>query len=210
MSSVSLAIIDISFYHQIGCLFELIIYIFLEAKVRPLWRAYLFCFCRRSIVNPGWSQWMKPTYNLELSAGIQWSIFILCHTLIHPWVWQTDRGYGQSASFNVNSLLKKTHQELQLWHIFFSKKNWIFYKKMLLLSALCLTFVVSGWPFFNHRYLGLGLPMALHSHCRLASMAICASFSIWVHWRCSTSEEKTGDETRPVTITNFANNKLSY
>lgn len=196
MSSVSLAIIDLSFYHQIGCLFELIIiFFFLEAKASPLWRAYLFCFCR-SIVNAGWTQWMKPTYNLELSAGIQWSIFILCHTLIHPWVWQTDRRYGQSASFNVNSLLKKNTPGVAAVTQFFQhywQENRTIYLKILLLSALCLTFVVSGWPFFNHRYLGLGLPMALHSHCRLASMAICASFRIWVHWRCSTSEEKTDE-----------------
>lgn len=46
------------------------------------------------------------TYNLELGAGIGRSIFILCHTLIHPRVDQANPGYGQSTSFHLDPPLQ--------------------------------------------------------------------------------------------------------
>ena len=50
-----------------------------------------------------------------------------------------------------------------------------------------LTSVATGSPFLSHLYVGLGLPFARHSHCRLASMATCASLRVCAQCRCSTS-----------------------
>lgn len=59
-----------------------------------------------SSAHCGWYRAGKLlTYNLELSAGVEGSMLIVCHALIHPRVGQTDPGYGQSTCFHMDSPL---------------------------------------------------------------------------------------------------------
>lgn len=46
------------------------------------------------------------TDNLELSTGIHGSVLVLCNTLIHPRVQQTNPGYCQSPSVHMNPPLQ--------------------------------------------------------------------------------------------------------
>lgn len=54
------------------------------------------------------------TYNLELRAGIDSSVFIFWHTLIHPRVQQTNPGYGQSPTFHLHLPLQIRHEQTTL------------------------------------------------------------------------------------------------
>lgn len=127
--------------------------------------------------------------------------------------YKNDPGFIKCSDFCYWNTINKCISNLISKQFFFYKKK----KKIsvfkcsltfFFFKSVALTSDVSSWAFFNHLYVGLGFPMDLHSHCRLASIAMWASFSVWTQCRCSTSVKNT-NKYEYVTLWYMNMNKMS-